>query len=372
MASKTFFVEKYFKSLPDPRVNRTKLHELTDILFIVICATLCGIEGWEEMEDFAYQREEWLKKFVPLKNGIPSHDTLSRVFSRLDPIKFQSCFIRWVDGLRSKEGQIIAIDGKTVRGSADTVNKHSAIHMVSAWACTNQLVLGQVKVNAKSNEIVAIPELLDALFIEDSVITIDAMGCQKSIAEKIIDKKGDYLLAVKNNHKLLYDEIKDVFSDLSDTDETPYRYTVDVGKGHGRLEKRSCYVINSDLISKSIMWKNMKSVVMLESIRVIKDKVQTEKRFYITSLKSDAKHIAHVVRSHWGVENNLHWCLDVAFNEDKCVIRKDHSPENLSTVRRIILNILRHDKTRKTGLARKRRMAAMNIDYMEKVMCQYV
>jgi len=370
MTNQVHFIEKYFNSLPDPRVERTRHHELTDILFIVICATLCGIEGWEEMEDFACQREEWLRTFIPLKNGVPSHDTLRRVFSLLNPDEFQSCFIQWVDGLRSKNGQVIAIDGKTVRGSKNEGKDIKAIHMVSAWACDNQLVLGQLKVDVKSNEIVAIPKLLDIIFIEGSVITIDAMGCQKSIADKIIENKADYLLAVKDNHKLLLNEIKEIFSDLSNIDETPYCHAVKVNGGHGRVEKRSCYVLNSDLISQSIAWKNIKSIVMLESTRVIKDKTQTEKRFYISSLEPDATYIESIIRSHWGVENNLHWCLDVAFNEDKCPIYKGHSPENLSTVRRIALNLLKHDNTKKIGLARKRRMALVDTEYMEQVLCQ--
>jgi predicted transposase YbfD/YdcC len=330
------------------------------------------MEGWEEIEDFANERKTWLKKFINLSNGVPSHDTFRRVFNKLDPKLFQACFIRWVDGLRSKtSGEIIAIDGKTVRGSVDKANGRSAIHMVSAWACENQLVLGQLKVADKSNEITAIPELLDALFIEDSVITIDAMGCQKSIAEKIREKKADYLLAVKNNHKQLYKEIEATFSDLDNVIDKPYRYSREIDGGHGRIEQRTCYVASSRFVEQSLHWKDAKSVVMLESVREYQGKKSTERRFYITSLNSCSQDIAKAIRSHWGIENSLHWCLDVAFNEDKCKIRTDYAPENLSTVRRIVLNILKHDKTRKIGLERKRRMAAINIDYMEKVICQY-
>jgi len=372
MQTQSLFIDKYFNSLPDPRIERTKLHDFTDILFIVICATLCSMEGWEEIEDFAHERKTWLKRFINLNNGVPSHDTLRRVFSKLDPKLFQTCFIRWVDGLQDKtSSQVIAIDGKTLRGSADKANGRSAIHMVSAWACENQLVLGQIKVDEKSNEITAIPELLDALFIENSVVTIDAMGCQKSIAEKIRDNKADYLLSVKNNHKQLYKEIKSVFSDLSNVEETPYRYSREIDAGHGRIEQRTCYVVKSEMVGQSILWCDSKSVVMLESVREYQGKIETEKRFYITSLDGNSQNISSVIRSHWGVENNLHWCLDVAFNEDKCKIRTDHAPENLSTVRRIVLNILKHDKTRKIGLARKRRMAGLNIDYMETLLCQY-
>ena len=371
MTNNTLFIDKYFGSLPDPRIERTKLHELTDILFIVICATLCGMEGWEEMEDFAAERKAWLKRFISLTNGIPSHDTLRRVFSKLDPSEFQRCFISWVDGLQSKiDGQVIAIDGKTVRGSRDKRNKRSAIHMVSAWASENQLVLGQIRVNDKSNEITAIPELLDALFIEGSVITIDAMGCQKSIAEKIREKNADYVLSVKNNHKQLYREIKDIFTVQHEAEKRQYKYTRDVDADHGRIEQRTCYVSNSDLIGQGILWKGIKSIVMLESVREYQGKVETEKRFYITSLDGSAKMIANAIRSHWGVENSLHWCLDVAFNEDRSLIRTAHAPENLSTVRRIVLNILKHDEKRKIGLARKMRMAAINIDYMEALICQ--
>ncbi len=371
MTNSTLFIDKYFGSLTDPRIERTKLHELTDILFIVICATLCNMEGWEEMEDFANERKTWLKRFINLANGVPSHDTLRRVFSKLDPSVFQRCFIRWVDGLQSKTGgQLIAIDGKTVRGSEDKAKGRSAIHMVSAWACENQLVLGQLKVDDKSNEITAIPELLDALFIEDSIISIDAMGCQKAIAEKIREKKADYLLAVKNNHKQLYREIESTFSDLDSIAEKPYRYSREIDGGHGRIEQRTCYVADSKFVEQSLQWKDSKSIVMLESVREEQGKTSTERRFYITSLNACSRTIANAIRSHWGVENSLHWCLDVAFNEDKCKIRTDHAPENLSTVRRMVLNILKHDKTRKIGLERKRRMAAINIDYMEALICQ--
>ena len=371
MTNKTLFIDKYFDSLPDPRIERTKLHELTDILFIVICATLCSMEGWEEMEDFANERKAWLKQFITLANGVPSHDTLRRVFSKLDPCVFQRCFICWVDGLESKiDGQVIAIDGKTVRGSTDNRNGRSAIHMVSAWACENQLVLGQIKVDDKSNEITAIPELLDALFIENSVVTIDAMGCQKSIAEKIREKKADYILAVKNNHRQLYKEINEFFAVQDKTENRLYRHTRDIDAGHGRIEQRACYVASSKLIEQSILWKGIRSIIMLKSTREYQDNIEIEKRYYITSLHGSAKMIANAIRSHWSVENSLHWCLDVAFNEDKNQIRAGNAPENLSTVRRIALNILKQDKTRKIGLARKRRMAAINIDYMQTLMCQ--
>lgn len=354
MTNNTLFIDKYFGSLADPRIERTKLHKLTDILFIVICATLCSMEGWEEMEDFAIERKAWLKRFINLANGVPSHDTLRRVFSKLDPCVFQRCFINWVDGLQSKiDGQVIAIDGKTVRGSRDKRNGRSAIHMVSAWASENQLVLGQIKVDDKSNEITAIPELLDALFIENSIITIDAMGCQKSIAEKIREKKADYVLAVKNNHKQLYKEINTIFTDRDKIEKRLYRYTRNIEADHGRIEQRTCYVASSDLIGQSILWEGIQSIVMLESTREYQGNSETEKRFYITSLNGSAKTIAGAIRSHWSVENSLHWCLDVAFNEDQSLIRAGHSPENLSTVRRIVLNILKHDKTRKIGLARK-------------------
>lgn len=358
----------YFEQLDDPRSHINKLHELNSILLIGIVATLCGAETWKQMEEFAVAKQNFIKTFVPLPNGVPSDDTINRVFSAIDPKQFELCFINWATSLsKSFKGEVIAIDGKTVRGAKSDGVK-SPVHIVSAWASENNIVTGQVKVNDKSNEITAIPELLDLLFVEGNVITIDAMGTQTAIAEKIIDKGADYILAVKENQKSLSEEIIDEFR---------FGKTIEVYEnidiGHGRIETRKCSVISDFqfINNENEKWKNLKAIIKLESIREFKNSSKESEnatRYYITSLQESPKVLLANIRAHWGVENKLHWILDVQFKEDQSRKRNENAAQNYSTVLKIALNILKNDKTVKQGIQGKRLKAGWDNDYLLRVL----
>jgi predicted transposase YbfD/YdcC len=365
-----------FASLPDPRVQRTQRHKLVDILAIAILGTICGADTWVDIADFGRAKEPWLRGFLELPNGIPSHDTFGRVFARVDPEQFRLCFLDWVKTVaKLTRGQVIAIDGKTVRRSHDRVAGREAIHMVSAWATANHLTLGQVKVDAKSNEITAIPELLRLLDLQGCIVTLDALGCQREIAEQIIRQGGDYVLAVKDNQSGLSERVQGIFeraecADYAQIEEHEACETI--GKGHGRIEIRRCWMISDPaqaLYAQSLVfWAGLRSLIKIVSERRVGDQVSTETRYYIASLSGNARRGLNAVRSHWGVENGLHWSLDVTFGEDDSRVRKDHAPENLAMLRRLALSLLKQERTAKCGLKAKRLMAGWNEAYLLKVL----
>lgn len=366
---------EHFANLKDPRIERSKEHLLKDIIAIAILAIISGAEGWVAIEAYGNAKYEWLKSFLELRNGIPSHDTFSRVFARIEPQQFQECFLSWVKAIVGElELNVIAIDGKTMKQSYDRNDQQKALHIVTAWSSSHQLVLGQKKVDKKSNELTAIPELIEMLEIAGSVITIDAMGCQKDIASLIIKKKGDYILALKGNQKLLYQAVKEWFKVALKTDDLGkknYNYYEEVEAGHHRGEKRQVWTVDvSELppLHNQALWAGLKTVVMIVSERRLWNKTTTEARFYLSSLSSNAEKIAGAIRSHWGIENSLHWTLDVTFSEDKSRIRKAHSPENFALLRRLAINLLKQEKTSKQSLKMKRYRAAMDNNYLVKIL----
>lgn len=363
----------HFLELEDPRLNRKKDHLLIDIVTITICAVICGADDWVAISKFGIAKQMWFKTFLKLPNGIASHDTFGRVFSLISPEKFQTCFRNWIESIVSVfDNEIIAIDGKTIRRSHDNGVGKSAIHMVSAWASQNRLTLGQIKTDEKSNEITAIPELLKMFEIKGCIVTIDAMGCQKTIAGQIIDQEGDYALALKGNHGNLLDSVEKVFNKIENEPyygnfNVDYYETKDVN--HGRVEyRRHCITTELDQIYEADKWKGVKTIGMVESERHADGKITIERRYYILSLNNDAKLFAKAVRAHWGIENSVHWVLDVAFREDDSRTRKGYSAENLSVVRHIAANLLRHEKTAKVGVRNKRLLAGWDNDYLCRVL----
>jgi predicted transposase YbfD/YdcC len=368
---------RFFDELEDPRMERTRLHSLPDIMFIAIAAVLCGADSWTEVEWYGQVRQEWLKTFLALPNGIPSHDTFGRLFARLKPQQLECCFMKWMRALAEvSEGRLIAIDGKTLRRSFDKANNRAAIHMVSAWCETNKLVLGQLATEEKSNEITAIPRLLEMLDIKGCVVTIDAMGCQKEIAKKIVEQEGHYVLAVKDNQPGLHATITEMFDELTTRGiiGSRHRFHEDVDAGHGRVETRRIWV--SDWIEwyqGRKEWAGLSSFVCVESVREVQGKISTERRYFISDLPgSDPAAMLGYVRGHWGIENRLHWSLDVTFREDCLRNRKGNSAENFSRIRRLALNLLRKDKSCKIGAKGKRMTACLDQDYLLKVMSQGV
>lgn len=373
MSSKTHIksIRKHFTSLKDPRIERRKLHSLADILIIAICAVVCGAEEWSEIELFGKSKKKWFKGFLSLPNGIPSHDTFARVFARLDPAEFQKCFLSWLDYLQSSTSlDIIAIDGKTVRNSFNKASAKAAIHMVSAWSSNNGCVLGQVKVDEKSNEITAVPKLLEILELSDCVVTMDAMGCQKEHATKIISKGGDYILALKGNQGHFHEEVKSFCEDAINScfDGVDQQTCSSTEKDHGRIDSRRYHLITDLAWSKRAEeWCGLKAIGIVQSTRKIEEKETSETRIYCTSL-NDVKTFARGVRKHWNVENQLHWVLDVAFREDKCRIRKDNAPENFAILRHIALNQLKKEKSIKNGIKSKRLKAGWDEQYLLQVL----
>lgn len=365
---------KYFSSLEDPRIERTKQHLLVDIISIAILGVISGANSWIAIETYAQAKEEWLKNFLKLPNGIPSHDTIARVFARLNPQAFEQCFHRWLESITSAIGaQVIPIDGKTVRQSFDRTNGQKAIHVISAWASEHRLVLGQLKVDSKTNEITAIQKLLELLDLVGCIITIDAIGCQKEIASQIIGKKADYVLALKGNQGKLYDEVSSWFEKAKSNNfegvEHSYNHTTE--SGHGRIEIRQYWSVPVCQLGKlpnQQQWLGLKSVGMVVCERRLWNKTTIEVRFYISSLEHDALVLAHAVRSHWGIENSVHWVLDVTFNEDASRIRKDNAPLNFSVLRRLSLNLLSRDTSVRGSIAMKRYRAALDNNYLVKVL----
>jgi predicted transposase YbfD/YdcC len=359
----------HFSTLVDPRVERTKRHSMTDILVISICGFICGIDNWVELEEFGEIREDWFRTFLELPNGIPSHDTFGRVFAAMDPEEFSRCFTRWVKSIAEvTDGEVVPIDGKTLRRSFDRASSKAAIHMVSAWAASNGLVLGQVKTEEKSNEITAIPKLLEILHLQGCIVTIDAMGCQKAIVRDIVEKGADYVISLKGNQETMHEKTADFFTQAREErfETVPHVYTETLEKEHGRLERRRYWLTaRLDWLREKEAWHGLTSVGMVESTRTLNGVTSNEVRYFISSLDgTDAEKFAHAVRTHWAVENNLHWVLDVAFDEDACRVRKDNGPENMATLRHIALNLLKADTTTRAGIKTRRKKAGWSPDYL--------
>lgn len=362
----------HFTNLTDPRIDRTKDHKLIDIVAIAICGMLCGADNWVAMEQYGHAKEEWLKQFLELPNGIPSHDTIARVFARIDPKEFEQCFRDWVETISELiPGEIISIDGKTAKHSGSKSKGKKAIHIVNAWATEQRLVLGQIKVKNKSNEITAIPELIKVLELSGCLVTIDAMGTQTKIAQLIQDNGADYCLALKENQPNLFEEVVNLFDQAEGIDwsgiEHDFHRTIN--KEHGRTEIRRHWTMPvTELFFDQEKWSGLSSIGLIESVRKVDGETTTNKRYYLNSFSSDAQLLAHAVRSHWEVENNVHWILDVAFKEDDCPVHSDHAPENLAQLRKISLNLLSQEKTAKVGVANKRLKAAWDERYLAKVL----
>ncbi len=369
MTEKT--LDSFFNNIQDPR-HHNKRHNLIDVIFVAICAVVAGADTYEQIENFGKKRKRWLDKFLELPHGIPSHDTFGRIFEKMIPNEFQNSFMRWIESVADiTKGQVIAIDGKTLRRSHDKSNDKKAIHMISAWASENQVVLGQLKTEEKSNEITAIPKLLKLLDISGCILTIDAMGTQKKIAKTIVDRKADYILALKENQKTLHDDVQLFFNDLEDMRKQGYmiKEETTVNDGHGRIETRKTVVTSDiDWLQDRDGWSGLKSIGMIESTREINGEGSNERRYYISSLDCEAKAFGNAVRNHWGIENSVHWVLDIGFREDESRVRKGHSPENFAAIRHIALNLLRKNKSFKGSVKTKRLNAAMDLKYLEEVM----
>jgi predicted transposase YbfD/YdcC len=371
----------HFAQVPDPRINRTKEHELIDVLVIGVCTLLCVGESFNDMEDFGLAKYDWFKTFLKLPNGIPSHDTFNRVFSALDPKEFLNCFLNWTQSLRQAISQeVVALDGKALRRALD--KDGSIKYIVSAWAEGNGLVLGQLKVADKSNEITAVPELLRVLELSGCIVTIDAMGCQKAIAKEIIEADADYVLALKGNQETVHQEVKSFLDSTLAEQQAPRPAGAKLGraagalqseqtveKDHGRLETRRYYQSDQlDWFADRAKWEGLKSVGMVESIREIDGQATLERRYYLSSLALDVKTFARAVRSHWGVENKVHWVMDVCFGEDQSRARAGYAAENLATLRRLALNLLKQEKTKKRGIRGKQLNAAWDNAYLLKLL----
>jgi predicted transposase YbfD/YdcC len=364
-------IAEHFGSLDDPRTGNALRHRLLDIMVIALAAVLCGADDWTDVELFGTCKEAWFRTFLDLPNGIPSHDTFGRVFSRLDPEQFRSCFLSWIRAVSTlTQGQVINIDGKTVCGSRDTSAGRAAIHMISAWAAANHLVLGQLKVDGKSNEITAIPELLHALAVDGCTVTVDAIGCQKDIAETIIAKGGDYVLALKDNQPALHDDVRVLFADVDTSGRGAFPHTTEetVEKGHGRLERRRCTVISDPTVVGALPaaagWPELRAVIRVKATRQIEAESASSVRYYISSRAGSAAEMLPVIRGHWAIENSLHWVLDIAFREDERRMRKDNAAENAAILRHIALNLLKQDATVKVGIKGKRLKAGWDESYL--------
>jgi len=366
-------ISKAFGELTDPRINRNLRHPLVNIITISICAIICGCDDFCSIEEYGNSKADWFKGFLDLEHGIPSHDTFSDVLNRLKPKEFSQAFTQWVSQLGNLKDDIVSIDGKTMRGTLDKASGASAIHLVSAWSAKNNFCFGQVKVNEKSNEITAIPLLLDLLDIEGATITMDAMGCQFAIADKIVDAQADYVLALKGNQGEFHDDIKlflesNLASEFKKTTHTVSKITTG---DHGRIEQRNVWLTTDVrwLTKRHPRWKSIKGIAIVDSTREVQGKVSHEQRFYITSHgDKHADFIANAIRSHWFVENKLHWQLDVSFNEDKNRLRSGYAAENFSMMNKIALNLLKNEKSVKVGVKTKRLKAGWDEAYMMKVL----
>lgn len=374
----TASIVEYFASVPDPRLERSQLHPLASVLVLSLCAVVCGADSFVGSEHFGNARKAWLKTFLDLPNGIPSHDTIGRIFAMLDPKALEEAFRTWVGTVATlTKGEVVAIDGKTLRRSLQKANSTAFVHMVSAWAAGNRMVLGQVKTENKSNEITAIPRLLELLQLKGCLVTIDAIGCQKEIATKIADCEADYMLAVKDNQPTLSAAIAGIFEEaLCNPDfSTAANHHTTTEKGHGRTEVRRCWTIdiNAECGAPFDQWTNLNGMVLVETKRTINSKTSTARRHYITSRsKFPAKSALAASRSHWGLENQLHWVLDVAFREDDCRVRAGHAAENFAVIRHIAVNLLKTVagglNGKKLGVKNKRLLAGWHEGYLLRVL----
>ena len=361
---------EHFSKLEDPRVDRNKKHELIDVIVLCVCAVLSGAEGWSDIEEFGRTKLDWLRRYVPLANGVPVDDTIARIISALSVSGFQECFMSWMkEAVELGEGELIALDGKTHRRSHDRKRGVKALHLVSAWACRNGVVLGQVKTDEKSNEITVVPELLERLELKGCIVTLDAMGCQRAIAAQVQEGGGDYVLSLKRNHRGLEAEVRGYFEAAREEDynrpEIGNEETSE--EGHGRIEHRS-YFLSTDLSSLSGVekWRGLKGIGLVESERHGEGRVSIEQRYYLTSL-GDVRRFQQAVRSHWGIENQLHWRLDVTFREDESRIRRGNGPHNMGVIRHVAMNLLKGEKT-KISYRKKRVRAALNDDFRAKLL----
>ena len=368
-------LNEHFAIVEDPRQARKVDHPLENIIFITICAVLCGAEDWVAIANFGASQQAWLSQYLNLEQGIPSHDTLGRVFGVLDHEQFCQGFMSWMQTVvETVEGEVVAIDGKKVRRSHDPSVGKQAIHMVNAWATANGVVLGQRKVDEKSNEITAIPPLLEALDLSGCIVTIDAMGCQTEIATQIVDQGADYVLSLKGNQGQLHEDVAAMFDYFEGIDfaEVAHDTHRTVNKGHGRIETRQCWVFDphawGEYFRTLDKWVGLQAVAMVRARRQVGDEVTTETRFFITSLAAQAELILQAVRRHWGIENELHWVLDVAFNEDQSRVRQGQAAENLAVIRQLVLNLLKQDDTLKAGIKNKRLQAGWDLDYRTKLL----
>ena len=363
----------HFSVIKDPRSEKNKRYRLDEVLLLCVCAVVSGAEGWEAIEEFGGAKLEWLRKFLPYDNGIPTDDCIAWVLARLSPHALQECFVAWTRSVAQLTGgEVVAIDGKTLRRSYDRRRGRAALHMVSAWASAQRLSLGQVATEEKSNEITAIPKLLDLLEIKGCIVTLDAMGCQRAIAEQIVAQGADYVLAVKDNQPQLHEAIQDYFetAEAAQFERVPMRYFEETDAGHGRREVRRHWLVEDlSTLPEPDEWSGLRSIGMVQSERHDGDKVTRERRYYITTLAGDAKAFAHAARAHWGIENPLHWVLDVTFREDDSRIRRGHAPANFNTLRQFALNLLKRYRT-DMSVKKKRYVAALNDDFRAKAVFQ--
>lgn len=371
-----YSLETYFADVEDPRRDQGKRHPFLGILIMALSAVICHADTWPEVEEFARTKEAWFRSFLTLPHGIPSHDTFRRVFAALDPEKFQSGFQAWINQVEVvTEGDIVAIDGKTLRRSFTEKGKKGAIHLVHAWSQANHMLLGQVKVDKKSNEIIAIPQLLNLLHLKGCIVTLDAMGCQQKIVETLVEAEADYLIALKQNQGTLHTDVDHLFAHVrpGNFTEPDMDYVKQVSSGHGRVETRECWVIGdpewlAQLRQKS-RWPRLRCVVKIEAMRSTDDKrKRRETRYYISSLPVDAHHVLTVSRAHWEVENKLHWVLDVAFREDESRLRNGNGQENMALLRRWALNLIRQEKSVRGSIKKKRLKAGWSDEYLETVL----
>lgn len=359
--------------ITDPRREHQKFHSLIDILVISVCATICGAEHWTEIEEFGKAKQEWFAQFLQLENGIPSHDTIGRVFSLLDSSQLKMSFLDWIQSaVNLSDGSLVNIDGKNLRGSKSLVNGKRALNVVSAWAAEQSLVLGQVKCEEKSNEIRAIPELLGILDLKGCIVTIDAIGCQTEIVREIVAKEADYVISLKGNQGNVHQQVKQYldWAERIKFQEIEFDYYETLSKGHGRIEKRRCWVTTEiDWLEQRADWANLKSIIMVEAEReVIGGQKTVERRYFISSLEANAKKALRSVRGHWAIENQLHWCLDISFREDDCRTREGNAPENLAIIRHIGINLLKQENSCKLGIKSKRLKAGWDEGYLLKVL----